>query len=75
MLYAILCYNSEAALSQWTPEEDEAVMTRHAQVMKGLAAQGKTGPTARLMPTASARTVRWPGCSRYEPTADAPESA
>ena len=58
MLYAILCYNSEAALSQWTPEEDQAVMTRHEQVMRGLAAQGKTGPTARLMPTASARTVR-----------------
>ena len=58
MLYAILCYNSEAAIGQWTPEEDQAVMTRHEQVLKGLAMQGKMGPTARLMPTPTAKSVK-----------------
>lgn len=58
MLYAILCYNSEAAIGQWTPEEDQAVMTRHEQVLKGLAMQGKIGPTARLMPTSTAKSIK-----------------
>lgn len=58
MLYAIICYNSEAAISAWTPEEDAAVMTRHQAVMAGLAAKGKLGPVARLQPTSAATTVR-----------------
>ncbi len=58
MLYAILCYNSEATIGQWRPEEDQGVMTRHEQVMKGLAMQGKMGPTARLMPTPTAKSIR-----------------
>jgi hypothetical protein len=28
MLYAILCYNDEAAVFSWTKEEDAAVMGR-----------------------------------------------
>lgn len=58
MLYAIICYNSEAAVGAWTPEDDAAVMARHQQVMAGLAAKGKLGPVARLQPTSTATTVR-----------------
>ena len=58
MLYAILCYNSEAAVGEWTKEEDDAVMVRHGEVMSGLAAQGKLGPVARLQPTTTASTIR-----------------
>ncbi|MFL6576401.1 MAG: YciI family protein [Povalibacter sp.] len=58
MLYAILCYNDEAAVGAWSKEEDDAVMARHRQVMEGLAKEGKLGPVARLLPTKTASTVR-----------------
>lgn len=58
MLYAIICYNSEAVLSGWSKEKDDAVMEHHQGVMRKLAAQGKLGPAARLMPTTTATTVR-----------------
>ncbi|MBB6096073.1 hypothetical protein HNQ60_004964 [Povalibacter uvarum] len=58
MLYAIICYNDEAAVGSWTAEEDAAVMARHEKVIAGLAAQGKMGPVARLKPTTLATTVR-----------------
>lgn len=69
MLYAILCYNSEAAVGAWTKEEDDAVMARHAEVMAGLGAQGKMGPVARLKPTGTATTVR---SGRGAPVTDGP---
>jgi hypothetical protein len=58
MLYAILCYNSESLVGSWTKEEDDAVLAKRAVVKEKLAAQGKLGPVARLMPTTAAVTVR-----------------
>jgi hypothetical protein len=58
MLYAILCYDSEAVVGSWTKGEDDALMGRLAVVHEKLAAQGKLGPVARLMPTNTAATVR-----------------
>ncbi|MBI1209995.1 MAG: YciI family protein [Alphaproteobacteria bacterium] len=58
MLYAILCYNSEALVESWTKEEDDAVMTRLDAVNQKLIKQGRLGPTVRLMPTAAAKSLR-----------------
>ncbi|MFL6623604.1 MAG: YciI family protein [Sulfurifustaceae bacterium] len=58
MLYAILCYHSETVVGSWTKEEDDAVLAKRAVVKEKLAAQGKLGPVARLMPTSAAVTVR-----------------
>lgn len=58
MLYALLCYNSEAVVTGWPREKDEAVMAHHASVIAPLARQRKLGPIARLMPTTTAVTVR-----------------
>jgi hypothetical protein len=58
MLYAILCYNDEAAVGAWSKEKDDKVMADHKAVMDRLAAQGKLGPVARLMPTTAATTLR-----------------
>lgn len=58
MLYAILCYKSEAEVGAWTKEEDDAVMARHAVVLEKLAVEGKLGPVARLIPTTTATTLR-----------------
>jgi hypothetical protein len=56
MLYAILCYNDEDTVWSWTKEEDAAVMGRLAVVRQRLA--GKMGPSARLLPTTAATTLR-----------------
>ena len=58
MLYALLCYNSEDIVGSWSKEEDDAVMARLAVVNDRLQKQGKLGPTARLMPTTAATTLR-----------------
>jgi hypothetical protein len=58
MLYAILCYHDEAVVGSWSKEEDDAVLAKRARVAEKLAAQGKLGPVARLMPTTTATTVR-----------------
>lgn len=58
MLYAILCYNSERLVGSWTKEEDDAVLAKRAVVKRKLAARGKLGPVARLMPTTAAVTLR-----------------
>ena len=58
MLYAILCYNSEAVVNSWSKEEDDAVLAKRKVVTGKLAAAGKLGPVARLMPTTAAVTVR-----------------
>ena len=58
MLYAILCYDSEEVVGAWTKEEDEAVMVRLGAVQERLAAQGRLGPVARLLPTTAATTLR-----------------
>ncbi|HEU4624646.1 MAG TPA: YciI family protein [Steroidobacteraceae bacterium] len=58
MLYAIICYDSEAVVNSWSKEKDDAVMADHQAVMAKIAARGKLGPVARLMPTTTATTVR-----------------
>jgi hypothetical protein len=58
MLYSILCYNSEALVGAWSKEKDQAVMAEHHSIERKLAAQGKLGPVARLMPTTAATTIR-----------------
>jgi hypothetical protein len=58
MLYAIICYNSEAVVGSWSKEKDDAVMAEHRSAMGKIAAKGKLGPVARLMPTTTATTLR-----------------
>jgi hypothetical protein len=58
MLYAILCYDSEEVVHSWSREQNDAVMERLGAVTSRLAAQGRLGPTARLLPTTAATTVR-----------------
>lgn len=58
MRYAILCYNDEAAVGAWSQAQDAEVMDRLTVVQQGLAAQGRLGPVARLVPTTAATTLR-----------------
>ncbi len=58
MLYALLCYNSEAVVTSWTKEQDDAVMARLDVVHEKLLKEGKLGPAARLTPTTQASTLR-----------------
>jgi hypothetical protein len=58
MLYAFLCYNDERAIGAWSPAQNDAVMARLGAVEERLAAQGRLGPVARLMPTSAAVTLR-----------------
>ena len=57
MLYMLLCYNNEAEVMGWTPEQDDAVMARLHVVHDRLTAQGKLGPSGRLQGTGSAKTL------------------
>jgi hypothetical protein len=58
MLYAILCYDSEAAVGSWTKEQDAAAIAKLDVVQERLAKEGRLGPVARLMPTTAATTLR-----------------
>jgi hypothetical protein len=58
MLYAILCYDTEDVVGSWSKEEDDACMARLGAVEQDLAAAGRLGPVARLMPTTAATSVR-----------------
>ena len=58
MLYAILCYDSEAVINAWPKEKDDQVMAQLGEVTGKLAAQKRLGPVARLMPTTAATTIR-----------------
>jgi hypothetical protein len=58
MLYAILCYDSEAVIGSWTKEQDAAVIAKLDVVTDRLAREGRLGPVARLMPTTVATTLR-----------------
>jgi hypothetical protein len=57
MLYAILCYNSEAVVGVWSQAEDETVMARLDAVHQGLSDAGRLGPAVRLDFTDTARTL------------------
>jgi len=58
MLYAMLCYNNEETIFAWSKEQNDAVMDRLTAVEEKLKKQGRLGPTARLMPTSAATTLR-----------------
>jgi len=58
MLYAILCYHMEDVVGAWSPAHGEAVMARLGAVRDDLAAQGRLGLSARLLPTTTAVTLR-----------------
>jgi hypothetical protein len=58
MLYAILCYDDEAVTCAWSKDKDDQVMADLGAVQARLAAQGRLGPVARLMPTTAATTIR-----------------
>ena len=58
MLYAFLCYHDEDAVFAWTKEQDDAVMAKLSMVHAPLEKAGRFGPTARLMPTTAATTLR-----------------
>lgn len=58
MLYAVLCYNEEKAVSTWTKEEDAACMVRLGKVQDDLRHAGRLGPVVRLQNTTEAKTLR-----------------
>lgn len=58
MLYAILCYNSEAAIGSWSKEYHDETMAKLRVVNDKLERQGRLGPVARLLPTTAATTLR-----------------
>lgn len=58
MQYAILCYHDEKVTCAWSKKEDDAVMAKLAVVTGKLAAEGRLGPVARLLPTTTATTLR-----------------
>ena len=58
MLYALICYNSEETVFSWTKAQDDEVMGKLMAVQDRLTAQGKLGPSLRLMPTTAATTLR-----------------
>lgn len=58
MLYAIFCYDNEAVTCAWSKEKDAEVMASLGEVQHKLAAQGRLGPVARLLPTTAATTIR-----------------
>ncbi len=57
MLYMLLCYNNEAEVMGWTPEQDAVVMDRLSVVHDRLVAAGKLGPSGRLDATSTAKTL------------------
>ncbi len=58
MLYALLCYNDEDVVWSWSAEKDAEIMDRIRTVQDELTAEGKLGPSLRLLPTTAATTVR-----------------
>lgn len=59
MLYAILCYNDEAAVAAWPKAKDDAVIAKRRAVTDPMAEKGQLGPVVRLMNTSAAVTVRY----------------
>jgi hypothetical protein len=57
MLFAILIYGSETEYADLSPEEESALMGRHADLRRDLDAKSQLGPFMRLKPD-TVRTVR-----------------
>src|SRR5689334_20045877 len=58
MRYAIFCYQAEGAVCAMSKEDDAAMMAELAAAKDRLDRRLKFGPSARLMPTTAATTVR-----------------
>lgn len=58
MLYALLCYNNEAAVWGLSREEDEAMMQRVRGAEAKILEKNRFGPRLRLMPTTAATFVK-----------------
>ncbi len=58
MRYAIFCYHDEAAVAALTQAQETELLGSLSAVHQKLAAEGKLGPAARLMPTTAAVTLR-----------------
>jgi hypothetical protein len=58
MLYALLCYNNEAAVCGLSRDEDEAMMARVRGAEAKILEKGRFGPRLRLMPTTAATFVK-----------------
>jgi hypothetical protein len=58
MLYAIICYNDEDIVWSWSKEQEAVVMDRLGAVHERWVANGKLGPSLRLLPTTAATTLR-----------------
>jgi hypothetical protein len=58
MRYAIFCYQAEGDVCAMSQEQDAAMMTELAKSKQSLTRKVKFGPSARLMPTTAATTVR-----------------
>jgi hypothetical protein len=61
LLYSILAYHEEGAITSMSPEEDAALMSELLSYHNGLIDQCKMGPAARLDFTRTAITLRGPG--------------
>lgn len=58
MLYALLCYNNEAAVCGLSKEEDDAMMERVRAAEAKITRKSSFGPRLRLMPTTAATFVK-----------------
>jgi hypothetical protein len=58
MRYAIFCYHDETAVNALSRQQEDDLLVNLGGVHQKLAAQGKLGPAARLMPTTAAVTLR-----------------
>lgn len=58
MLYALLCYDHQDVVANWSAQQEAEVMEGLFRVQDGLAAKNQLGPVARLMPTTTAVTLR-----------------
>lgn len=58
MQFALLCYNSEKALSELSATEEAEMMARVRAAEARFPQGARIGPSLRLMPTSSARFVR-----------------
>ena len=58
MRYAIFCYQAEGDVCALSKEQDDALMAELMVAKREAGKRVKFGPTARLMPTTAATTVR-----------------
>ena len=58
MQFAILIYSSEEALLKADPANKQQILAAHQAYTQALQSAGALGPWSRLLPTASATTVR-----------------